>query len=147
MIKAAISKKFKKTQEKDVLHLPWPSHIPDHCPSCDAEMNYKVNLLTTRSKMAHLIRAIAPWLSVVIFVSILILMHFVPPSFVQQGQGTPMAFAAIVSVPPTIITILANCIPKVIKLQCHRCNFNKDFLLPPIEPLPLNESQVKEMKE
>jgi len=119
--------KFKTTKEKNVFNLPWPQHIPDCCPHCDASMSRRVNLFHTKSRYAERLRYIAPWLSLVILLTILILMAFITTGPMAGGQGTPMAIIAMILIPPTVLTIISNCIPKVFKLQCHRCEFQKDF--------------------
>ncbi len=119
--------KFKETREKNVLHKPWPKHIPDSCPECRTSMKHKVNLFHARNRLANLIRSVAPWISIVVLVSVLIFMGFAPPSAVEGGRGSPMALIAMIVGPSIILTILANCIPKVYKLQCHSCQFTKNF--------------------
>jgi hypothetical protein len=129
-------RKFKETLEKNVLNPPWPSHIPAHCPECHTSMNSKVNLFPTRSKLAHRIRAFAPWLSFVILFSTLVFLYFAPHTVLNpRDRGTPIFFVVMIVCPPLILTVMANCIPKVAKLQCHHCNFSKNF---PQKPRPLS---------
>ncbi|MGJ8655581.1 MAG: hypothetical protein ACSHX6_03950 [Akkermansiaceae bacterium] len=120
--------KFKETRDKDVLNLSWPKHIPHRCPHCHTSLTRRVNLFHSRSKLSARLHAFAPWLSVIILLSALILIFGMFPYFkFEGGRGTPMAFVAIIVGPPVILTILSNCIKKVHKLQCHHCGHTKDF--------------------
>ncbi len=107
----------------------WPEHIPELCPKCSSQMSTKVNLFTGMSKPASFLKRIAPWLSVVILVGIIILMFFASAQSVDGGQGSAMAMVAMVVVPPILLTVMANSMPKKIKLQCHQCECQTDYSL------------------
>lgn len=120
--------KFRESFEKrHIIDTPWPKHIPDRCPKCHTSLRRKVNLFHTRSGLAQRLHSFAPWLSVIILLTVLIIMAFATPQAVSGGQGSPMALCAMIAGPPVILTIIANCIPKVLKLICHRCKLTQEF--------------------
>ena len=121
---------FKNTKEKNVLVEPWPTHIPGHCPQCETQMTRKVNISVARSKFAQLLREIAPWLSIVVLFSSLVLLYLTSfKDLAGLGQGSPMALVAVVVGIPMIVTIFSNCLRKVFKLHCHQCGHSSDYPL------------------
>lgn len=112
------------------LEIPWADHIPRKCPDCSAKMNNKVNLSIGLSKEACLLKRIAPWSSLVVLALAFLYLVFSSFSSVRSfGQGSPMALVAMIVGPPVMLTIIANCMTKKYKLQCHQCGHQSDYSL------------------
>jgi len=118
--------KFKQSNEKNVLTTDWPKHIPPQCPKCNQPLTYKVNLFHSRSRFSARLHAFAPWFSLVV-ITLFGILALIPTNSLSGGQGSPMAVVAMIAGPPVILTIIANGLKKVYKLQCHKCRFTKDF--------------------
>ena len=123
-------KRSLSTSLQNVLDNPWPDHIPKQCPECTAQMNNRVNLFIGYSKEAMYLKRLAPWTSLIVLTAAVLFMIFAPADIMRGlGQGSPMALAAMIAGPPVLLTILAKCIKKMYKLQCHHCSHQTDYPL------------------
>jgi hypothetical protein len=105
---------------------PWPEDIVSTCPRCGSGFETRVNLECGPGKLGRTLKAISygmivPWM---IIGTILGLNIAATTSGALNGG---YAILGIVGIPPLLLAVLGNLMPRSRRVRCAKCDWGHDY--------------------